>query len=105
VKPTGMIPPSKSRREGGGGFWRGGAIAPGFKHEDVLLKLTEEVLTIISKHSERSDSHNFFLYLALSSPHTPWMPVKGFQGKSEAGWYGDFVMQTDDSNRPGDEDA
>lgn len=94
-KATEKIAASKSRREGGGGFWRGGAIAPGFKHEDVLPELTREALAVISRHSERSDRRSMFLYFALTSPHTPWMPVKEYQGKSKAGWYGDFVMQTD----------
>src|SRR5262245_56259566 len=94
-KATESIAPSKSRREGGGGFWRGGAIAPGFKHEDVLLELTREAVDIIYRHGERSDRRSLFLYLALTSPHTPWMPVKGYEGKCKAGWYGDFVMQTD----------
>ena len=95
VKATEKIEGSKSRREGGGGFWRGGAIAPGFKHEDVLPKLVEEAKTIISKQFERSDRQRFFLYLALTSPHTPWMPARDYQGKSGAGWYGDFVLHTD----------
>lgn len=94
-KATEKIGESKMRRHGGGGFWRGGPIAPGFKHEDVLPKLTEEAERIIARHIERSDVQRFFLYLPLTSPHTPWMPTKEFQGKSKAGWYGDFVEQTD----------
>jgi arylsulfatase A-like enzyme len=94
-KATEKIEASKSRREGGGGFWRAGPIAPGFKHEDVLPELTREALAIIGRHRERSDRRSLFLYLALTSPHTPWMPTKDYQGKSKAGWYGDFVQQTD----------
>ncbi len=37
----------------------------------------------------------FFLYLALSSPHTPIVPSKAWQGRSGLGDYGDFVMETD----------
>ena len=37
----------------------------------------------------------FFLYLPLSSPHTPIVPSKEWQGKSGLGNYGDFVMETD----------
>ncbi len=37
----------------------------------------------------------FFLYLPLSSPHTPIVPSKEWQGKSGLGDYGDFVMETD----------
>ena len=37
----------------------------------------------------------FFLYLALTSPHTPIVPGKSWNGKSGLGAYADFVMQTD----------
>lgn len=37
----------------------------------------------------------FFLYLPLSSPHTPIVPSKEWQGKSGLGSYADFVMETD----------
>jgi arylsulfatase A-like enzyme len=39
----------------------------------------------------------FFLYLALTAPHTPWAPTSEFQGRSKAGLYGDFVAQVDDT--------
>ena len=37
----------------------------------------------------------FFLYLPLTSPHTPIVPTPEWQGKSGLGDYADFVMQTD----------
>ena len=37
----------------------------------------------------------FFLYLPLTSPHKPVCPQKRFRGKSKAGLYGDFMMETD----------
>lgn len=37
----------------------------------------------------------FFLYLPLTSPHTPILPTPEWQGKSGLGAYGDFVMITD----------
>jgi arylsulfatase A len=37
----------------------------------------------------------FFLYLPLTSPHTPIVPSKDWQGKSPIGKYGDFLMETD----------
>jgi arylsulfatase A len=89
---TAMIGASEMRRKGGGGFWRAGAIAPGFKHEDVLPKLTEKSVEFIQNQSA---SKPFFLYLPLNSPHTPWMPTPEFRGKSGVDWYGDFVVQTD----------
>jgi len=37
----------------------------------------------------------FFLYLPLTSPHTPIVPSAEWKGKSGLGDYADFVMQTD----------
>ena len=37
----------------------------------------------------------FFLYLPLTSPHTPILPTKEWQGRSGLNSYADFVMQTD----------
>lgn len=37
----------------------------------------------------------FFLYLPLTSPHTPIVPSATWKGKSGLGDYADFVMQTD----------
>jgi len=37
----------------------------------------------------------FFLYVALTSPHTPILPAPEWKGRSGLGDYADFVMQTD----------
>ena len=37
----------------------------------------------------------FFLYLALTGPHSPIIPNDRFKGKSGIGDYGDFVMEMD----------
>jgi arylsulfatase A len=92
--PSETIADSAMRRKGGGGFWRGGAIAPHFKHVDVLPTLTEKAIDFVRKQSADKP---FFLYLALTAPHTPWMPTAEFRGKSKAGYYGDFVAQVDAS--------
>ncbi len=39
----------------------------------------------------------FFLYFAFPSPHAPIIPNDAFDGKSGAGPYGDFVVETDDA--------
>lgn len=39
----------------------------------------------------------FFLYFAFPSPHAPIIPNDRFDGKSQAGPYGDFVFETDDA--------
>ncbi len=90
--PTATIGDSKMRRYGGGGFWRGGAIAPSFKHIDVLPTCTAKAEAFLRKQTADKP---FFLYLPLSAPHTPWLPTDAFRGKSKADWYGDFVAQVD----------
>ena len=80
-----------------GAFWRAGLMTPGFRHEDVMTTLTEKAITTLSTHHHQQPKVPFFLYLALTGPHTPWLPNTRFRGKSQAGSYGDFVMQVDDT--------
>lgn len=91
---TGTTPGSKQARQGGGGFWRKGQMAEGFRHVDVQPKLIERAVKIIDAQSKSEKP--FFLYLPLAAPHTPWLPTKPFSGKAEgAGIYGDFVHMVD----------
>ena len=80
-----------------GEFWRGGGIAPDLKLNDVLPRLTEKACTIIKTQAGRKadERQPLLLYLALTAPHTPWLPAAEFAGKSGAGMYGDFVMMVD----------
>ena len=59
-----------------------------------LPRLTEKSVAYIEARAKSPDQP-FFLYVPLGSPHTPIVPSKEWQGKSELGPYGDFVMQTD----------
>ncbi len=88
--PTGTVAGSKHRRQGGGGFWRGGDCAPDFRHEEVLPRITDEAVSWIGAQTEP-----FFLYFPLTAPHTPWLPSDEFRNASEAGYYGDFVAMVD----------
>ena len=90
---------SKRRREGREGFWRGGAIARDFAHEDVLPEIAERSVAYIKQHAKAGNDNPFFLYVPLAAPHTPWLPLPEFIGRSEAGYYGDFVTQVDDTIR------
>jgi arylsulfatase A-like enzyme len=92
--PSASIAASEMRRNGGGGFWRAGAIAPTFKHEAVLPTLTQRAVRFIGL---QSPDQPFFLYLPLTAPHTPWMPTAEFRGKTGVDYYGDFVVQVDDT--------
>ncbi len=71
---------------------RKGAAAPDFEAVDVLPKLTEKAVEYIGRQTGEKP---FFLYLPLTSPHTPIVPAKEWQGKSGLGDYADFVTETD----------
>ncbi|MEX0600346.1 MAG: arylsulfatase, partial [Rhodothermales bacterium] len=75
-----------------GDFYRGGASAPGFEHEEVLPRTVANARAYIE---DRQMGQPFFLYVPFSAPHTPWLPTEPFQGISEAGPYGDFMAQVD----------
>lgn len=80
-----------------GAFWREGGIAPGLDLKDVLPRLTDEACAVINTHAndKRTAPRPLLLYLALTAPHTPWLPAPEFSGKSGAAMYGDFVMMVD----------
>jgi len=78
-----------------GPFWRAGKAAPDFKHDEVLYNFTQKSIEFIEKAADKSSP--FFLYLALASPHTPWLASEPFKGTSGAGDYGDWVAENDNS--------
>lgn len=47
--------------------------------------------------SQQASDQPFFLYFAFPAPHAPIIPNDQFDGKSKAGPYGDFVVETDDA--------
>ena len=62
----------------------------------MLPRLGSRAVEYIDQHSAAAKNGKpFFLYVPLTSPHTPIVPSTEWQGKSELGSYGDFVMQTD----------
>ncbi len=91
-QPTSSTAGSKMPR---GVYWRPGAMAPAFQIEQTLPLLTTKAVDVI--RSRAGQTKPFFLYFPMTGPHTPWLPLKEFQGKSKAGEYGDFVSQVDHS--------
>lgn len=73
-------------------FHRLGPSHINFQAVDVLPMISKKSQQYIEKQS--SDTP-FFMYIALTSPHTPVVPSINFKGKSELGEYGDFCIQTD----------
>jgi arylsulfatase A len=92
-QPTATTP---GKNEPRGVFWRGGPIAPGFKVEEVLPVITDRAVGYLRERA-KTPEQPFFLYFALTAPHTPWLPHSGNRGKSGAGIYGDFVCEVDDT--------
>ena len=75
---------------------RSGPAAADFEAVDVLPALGHKAVEYIAGHAADAKAGKpFFLYVALTSPHTPLVPSPQWQGKSPLGPYGDFVMQTD----------
>ncbi len=79
-----------------GAFWREGKVAPTLKLPDMLPLCTRRAVDFLAERGAQK-GQPFFLYLALTAPHTPWLPGEAFRGKSGAGIYGDFVAQLDDA--------
>jgi arylsulfatase A len=77
-----------------GVFWRAGKRAEGFDIPKVLPTLTDKACSILEERGRIPDQP-FFLYFAMPSPHTPWVPLPEYRGKSGAGDYGDYVVEVD----------
>jgi len=92
-KPT-AIPMSNTVNKGVYSWWREGPTAPDFIHEEVTPHFFERGIAYIKEQASKQQP--FFLYLALPSPHTPILPTKPWQGKSNLNPYGDFTMMIDD---------
>ena len=85
-----------SARKGWSAFNRVGPAAEDFEDYKVLDMFAREAESFIERNAEHArDGKPFFLYVALTSPHTPTSPSPDFEGTSELGLYGDFVEETD----------
>jgi arylsulfatase A len=74
------------------GWTRQGPAAEGFRVEEVLPTTIDRAIEWLDGIDRQQP---FFLYLPLTSPHTPIAPSDEFAGKSGLNHYADFVMQTD----------
>ncbi len=74
-------------------FHRPGPAAEDFEAINCLTDFARESRAYIAARAKGDKP--FFLYLPLTSPHTPIVPAKKWQGKSGLSKYGDFLMETD----------
>ena len=91
--PTAITGGKNQQTDGRGVFWRRGEVSPSFDFYEVLPTLAEKAEEYLRTKDDQSDP--FFLYFPLTAPHTPWLPNDQVKGKSQAGTYGDFVVQVD----------
>ncbi|WP_404308130.1 sulfatase family protein [Neorhodopirellula lusitana] len=79
------------------GRWecRPGPMAAGWDPYQNIPTTTQRGVDYIK--SQAKSNQPFFLYFAFPSPHAPIVPNDEFDGKSQAGPYGDFVVETDAS--------
>ncbi len=70
-----------------------GPSTESFEANKCLRDFAEQSVNYINQRAK--EDKPFFLYLPLTSPHTPIVPSEKWKGKSELGKYGDFLMETD----------
>lgn len=82
----------KKIKEGG---WecRPGPMIEGWDPYTNIPTTTQKGVDYIKEQAKTDQP--FFLYFAFPSPHAPIIPNDEFDGKTEAGPYGDFVFETD----------
>ena len=74
-------------------FWRKGPVADNFSHVHVLTEIADRSIEYIGERAGKQAP--FFLYVPLTAPHAPIIPISEWIGKSKANAYGDFVLQVD----------
>ncbi|MFC2120927.1 arylsulfatase [Bacteroidota bacterium] len=72
-----------------------GLMVPDWSEEDVDPIFTEKAISFINKHQKSSPGKPFFLYLAFSSPHIPWLAPDFIKDKSQEGPRGDLCALVD----------
>ncbi|MCP4191672.1 MAG: arylsulfatase [Planctomycetaceae bacterium] len=81
-------------QKGWSAFNRVGPAEKDFQDHEVLETFYAEAESFIGNQTKETP---FFLFLALTAPHTPTCPGVDWRGKSGLGVYGDFVMEVDHS--------
>jgi arylsulfatase A-like enzyme len=70
-----------------------GRAVPGWEPRSIVPQCTRRAVEFIADTA--SGDQPFFLYFPLTSPHSPIVPNKQFEGRSGIGSYGDFVCEVD----------
>lgn len=84
----------KEIKEGNWEF-RPGPMITGWDPYENIPTTTQKGVDFLKAQADSEKP--FFLFFAYPAPHAPIIPNDKFDGKSEAGPYGDLVYETDDS--------
>ena len=76
-----------------GGHYKPGPSVAGWQFDQVMPNLTKKAVEWIEK--QKGEEKPFFLHFTWTSPHAPIVPVEPFLETSQAGPYGDYVVQSD----------
>lgn len=71
-----------------------GPAQAGFDRKNIAPTMAKRAVSWIEQRGKQKDQP-FFLYFALTGPHSPIIPNDAFKGRSGIGDYGDFVMEMD----------
>ena len=86
-----------TKQRGWSAFNRVGPTEETFEDYKVLDTFSKEMEAFIGERADAAKKGTpFFLYFALTAPHTPTSPSPRWRGRSRLGLYGDFVMEVDD---------
>lgn len=91
--PVEMLDLKDTRPPEGSWECRPGPAAKDWDINKVPVRLVEKAVEWIDNRKGREEP--FFLYFPLPSPHAPIIPADQFRGRSGAGAFGDYVVQTD----------
>ena len=75
-----------------------GRMCAGWKFEKMIPELTRRAVELVTEQGTAQaagEGAPFFLYVPLTSPHSPIVPNEQFRGMSGIGAYGDFVCEVD----------
>ncbi len=70
-------------------------VADDFVDSACLTRFTDQAINWLTRHQQQHADTPFFLYLPLTSPHKPVIPLEQFRGQGNAGAYGEFMIETD----------
>lgn len=65
-----------------------------WEFDQVMPTLTKRAVDYINERGNTKEP--FFLMFSTTSPHTPVVPEEKFHSQSQAGYYGDYIVQLDD---------